>query len=206
MADDDPEPVTLSDGDTLIINDDGTWADLSPDGGFVIGNADGSLILSIQADGSGGFTIGDLHVGWGPAAEDSGGVTVGDVHVHWGLGKELNPDSDSNQSDTGIHPRFWGSGDVKDVFDISDTGTIFRVLGQDSGPPTEPWDRTDDGVRRIKVPGAGTVTVEAWDKIGPKFRPMFHVVGDGRINFGVAGLARVVGSIFASTIRDAGGG
>lgn len=58
-----------------------------------------------------------------------------------------------------------------------------------------------DLVRREPFPGAGTVVVEPWDKVGPKYRRLFHIVAGGRMAFGGAGLARIVGGLLSDAAR-----
>ena len=222
MADDDSDDGTLtlltdSDGDpilTVTTTDDGTtvmvegaFATLT-DGVLAFSNADQTVQVKIDSNLGIIVTVVDPNTG------TSASTSVGWNHTPEGSRPDSGPpgtgnvgmpavDGDGSMSDTGLRPKFWGSGDTKDVWEISDTGPVYKILGDDGGGPPDAADKTDD-IRRVKIPGGGYVAVEPWDKVNPKYQPVYELFRKGdRVTgygFNKNAMARfIIGMIVAVT-------
>src|SRR5204862_6038819 len=93
-----------------------------------------------------------------------------------------------------------GGGKVKNPTEFSDTGTIIRIFGGDS-PTVDPSDVPDDNSSRIKLRRGGTVTIDPWEKVGPKFRPVYQVYskknGDKTFSFNKMALLHFLKSVIS---------
>lgn len=219
-------PGTVDAGGVIItVYDNGAVKAEWPDGSTTYWSPDGSIRIDVGADGGVKVTV-DGHsvsVGWteeDPDAggdpdegdgdggdEDDDGDEDGDEDEDGGTDERTVPDGDGDTSDTGWHPKFWGWDDPKDIWEISDTGRVIKIHGDDDGSGEDPWDRTDD-ISRIKLHSGGSIELEPWEKVGPKFRPLFQLHRSGgrvtHYTMEAGALARFVGTLISLTRKQQG--
>jgi hypothetical protein len=201
--------IDYPDGSSATVFENGTRIDVSGDGKHwtITDGATGDSVELVweEGDSGGAESEGGDSGGDESGGDDSGGDDAGsdeelpdETQPEEG-GEMPVPDDSDGGDDAGWRPKLWGGSGPRDPMDVSDFGTVIRIAGT-TGGPADPWDKGDDVGRRIRFAG-GTMAIDPWEKIGPKFRPMFRLQrnrsGLTTYSFNRPALARLLGGVLS---------